>query len=147
MQTRGKFTSIDYGCNLDNFVVDCSYTVLDWLLIDKLTKADNNQRVEQIKFEEVQELQKISLCFNMLPNGLTFFHKNSQEAEMLSKALKFLMDERHTDLKSYPKDTSLYVPMLQNLDQHSLLDLVLPKSDGGDLTDLVGENAPSEDEQ
>ena len=76
MRSRGRFTSIDYGCNLDNFVVDCSYTVLDWLLIDKLTKHDNG-RMEQIKFDEVQELQKVSLCFNMLPNGLTFFHKNS----------------------------------------------------------------------
>ena len=54
----------DYQAGFD---IEISYTWLDWRIMNLLGLGD-------IEIEDVDEKQKIQICFNILPGGTSFLH-------------------------------------------------------------------------
>ena len=50
-----------------SFDVELSYTYLDWRIMDLIDYG-------KLEIEEVDEEQRLQLCFNILANGSSFLH-------------------------------------------------------------------------
>ena len=57
----------------EQFRVELSYTLLDWIMMDNIIK----ERVEENKLDIISK-NRLQLCFNVLPKGYSFFHHMDQ---------------------------------------------------------------------
>ena len=62
--------SEQWGSSKATFVSEQSFTILDWILADKLIKGSSG-----IKCENIQNEVMVQLTFNIFPGGKTFLHK------------------------------------------------------------------------
>ena len=126
-------TSIDYlqdvrGKNA-SFDVELSYTYLDWRIMDLIDYG-------KLEIEEVDEEQRLQLCFNILANGSSFLHllaeARAEDQNDLIKAVRtskglFEIAKRHVDLLITGADDGCFfeIPVLPDIYGQTAMDLCM----------------------
>ena len=128
-----------WDSKMSSFDVELSFTVLDWLITDKII-FDKNFSVADVETE-----QRIQLCFNIWPQGNGILHllarqgkfgKHEQQtgdfiqaiysAQQLFEVCQDANDFGLMGTSYYPDGVTLEVPILPNIYGYTCVDYCLP---------------------